>query len=120
MRAPERHVKAHAKGQSAEDRLQRPRTQSRRDDDAQLVVVSHEATDAQLRATVDGKDVGGKLTKADFAVKTDSSVCRMTKTTAPWVRQKAAGYTADGNTQMVLKQMIVCEECYSRQSGACA
>ena len=69
---------------------------------------------------VDGKDAGGKLTKADFVHKYDCSACRMTKTTAPWVRQKAAGYTADGNAQMVLKRTIICEECYARQSGVCA
>ena len=72
------------------------------------------------KVMVNGKDVGSKLTKADFAVKSDCSVCRMTKTTAPWVRQKAAGYTADGNAQMVLERTIICEECYARQSGVCA
>ena len=69
---------------------------------------------------VDGKEVGDKLTKADFAVKTDCSVCRRIKTTAPWVRQKATGYTAGGNAQMVLKRIIIREECYSRQSCVCA
>ena len=72
------------------------------------------------RVIVDGKDVGGKLTKADFVHKQDCSACRMTKTTVPWVRQKAAGYTADGNAQMVLERTIICEECYARQSGVCA
>ena len=35
-------------------------------------------------------------------------------------KMKAAGYTADGNAQMVLKQMIICKECYAHQSGVCA
>ena len=35
-------------------------------------------------------------------------------------KMKAAGYTADGNGQMVLKQMIICEECYAHQCGVCA
>ena len=35
-------------------------------------------------------------------------------------KMKAAGHTADGNAQMVLEQMIICEECYARQSGVCA
>ena len=72
------------------------------------------------KVIVDGNDVSGKLTKADFVHKHDCSACRMTKTTAPWVRQKAAGYTADGNAQMVLERTIICEECYARQSGMCA
>ena len=77
-------------------------------------------SDGGARVIVDGKDVGGKLTKADFVNKHDCSACRMTKTTAPWVRQKAAGFTADGNTQMVLERTIICEEYYARQSGVCA
>ena len=72
------------------------------------------------KVMVGGKEVGGKLTKANFAVKTDCSVCHMIKTTVPWVRQKATGYTADGNAQMVLERTIICEECYARQSGVCA
>ena len=66
---------------------------------------------------VDGKDVGGKLTKADFVHRHDCAACRMTKMTAPWVRQKAAGYTAGGSAQMVLERVIICEECYACQSG---
>ena len=54
--------------------------------------------------------------KSNFAIKHDCSACRMTKTTAPWVRQKAAGYTADGNAQMVLERTIICEECYARRA----
>ena len=62
----------------------------------------------------------GILTEDDFIVSTDCSVCHMFKTTAPWVWQKATGYTADGNAQMALERMIICEECYARQSGVCA
>jgi len=69
------------------------------------------------KVMVDGKDVGSKLTKSDFVNKHDCSVCRMTKTTAPWVRQKAIGYTADGNAQMTLERCIICEECYACQAG---
>ena len=64
---------------------------------------------------VDGKDVGAKLLKADFAVKHDCSVCRMTM--APWVRQRAAGFTADGNAQIMLERTMICDECYASQSG---
>ena len=78
------------------------------------------ATQGYTKVMVDGKEAGGKLTEADFTVKTDCSVCRMVKTTAPWVQQKATGYSADGNAQMVLERMIICEECYARQSGVCA
>jgi hypothetical protein len=69
------------------------------------------------RVRVDGKDVGAGLTKADFVHRHDCAACRMTKMTAPWVRQKAAGLTADGSAQMVLEQTIICEECYACQSG---
>ena len=70
-----------------------------------------------VRLIVDGKDVGAKLSKAGFAVKHDWSVCRMMKTTALWVRQRAAGFTADSNAQMVLERTIICEECYSMYAG---
>ena len=45
----------------------------------------------------------------------------MTKMTAPWVRQKAAAATADGNVgQLVLERVIICEDCYSCQVGTLA
>ena len=66
---------------------------------------------------VDGKDVGAGLTKADFVHRHDCAACRLTKMTAPWVRQKAAGLTADGSAQMVLERTIICEECCVCQSG---
>ena len=69
------------------------------------------------KVMVDGKDVGSKLTKSDFVYRHDCAACRMTKMTAPWVRQKAAGYTADSSAQMVLERVIICEECYACQSG---
>ena len=72
------------------------------------------------KVMVDGKDVGSKLTKADFVYRHDCAACRMTKMTAPWVRQKAAGYTADGSAQMVLERVIICEDCYACQAGVLA
>jgi hypothetical protein len=69
------------------------------------------------KVMVDSKDVGGKLTKADFAYRHDCAACRMTKMTAPWVRQKAVGYSADGNAMMALERVIICEECYACQAG---
>ena len=69
------------------------------------------------RVIVDGKDVGAGLTKADFVHRHDCAACRMTKMTAPWVQQKAAGFTADSSAQMVLEQTNICEECYACQSG---
>ena len=51
----------------------------------------------------------------------DCAACRMTKMTAPWVRQKAAGLTADGNVgQLVLERVIICEDCYACQVGTLA
>ena len=70
---------------------------------------------------VDGKDVGSKLTHADFVHRHDCAACRMTKMTAPWVRQKAAVATADGNVgQMVLERVIICEDCYACQVSTLA
>ena len=66
------------------------------------------------KVMVNGKEVGSKLTKADFAVKADCSVCRMVKTAALWVRQKDSGCTADGSSQIVLERTIICKECYER------
>ena len=71
------------------------------------------------RVIVNGKDVSGKLTKADFVHKHNYSVCHMTKAAVLWVQQKAAGYTAGSNAQMVLEWMIICEECYAHQPGMC-
>ena len=75
------------------------------------------ATHGGTKVTVDGREVGSKLTKADFTVKTDCSVCRMVEATAPWVWQRSTGCSADGSAQMVLERTIICEECYAR---ACA
>ena len=73
------------------------------------------------KVMVDGKDVGSKLTHADFVHRHDCAACRMTKMTAPWVRQKAAVATADGNVgQLVLERVIICEDCYACQVGALA
>jgi len=69
------------------------------------------------KVMVDGKDVGSRLTKADFAVPHACAACRMTKMTAPWVRQKAVGYSADGNAMMALERVIICEDCYACQPG---
>jgi len=73
------------------------------------------------KVMVDGKDVGSKLTHADFVHRHDCAACRMTKMTAPWVRQKAAVATADGNVgQLVLERVIICEDCYACQVGTLA
>ena len=69
---------------------------------------------------VNSKDVRAGLTKGDFVHRHDCAACCMTKMTAPWVRQRVAGLTADGSAQMVLERTIICEECYARQSGVCA
>ena len=55
-----------------------------------------------VTVTVDGKNVGSKLTKSDFVCRHDCVVCCMTKMTALWVRQKAAGLTADGSAAQIL------------------
>ena len=70
------------------------------------------ATHRGTKVMVNSKEVSSKLTKADFTVKADCSVCHMVKTTAPWVWQKESGCTADSSSQIVLKWMIICEECY--------
>ena len=68
--------------------------------------------------TVDGKNVGSKLTKSDFVCRHDCAACRMTKMTAPWVRQKAAGLTADGSAaQILLERFSICEDCYACHAG---
>jgi hypothetical protein len=73
------------------------------------------------KVMVDGKDVGSKLTKSDFICRHDCAACRMTKMTAPWVRQKAAGLTADGSAaQILLERVIICEDCYACQAGGLA
>ena len=70
---------------------------------------------------VDGKNVGSKLTKSDFVCRHDCAACRMTKMTAPWVRQKAAGLTADGSAaQILLERVSICEDCYACHAGALA
>ena len=70
---------------------------------------------------VDGKNVGSKLTKSDFVCRHDCAACRMTKMTAPWVRQKAAGLTADGSAaQILLERVIICEDCYVCHLDWCA
>ena len=70
---------------------------------------------------VDGRNVGSKLTKSDFVCRHDCAACCMTKMTAPWVRQKAAGLTADGSAaQILLERVIICEDCYVCQTGALA
>ena len=55
------------------------------------------------RVMVDGKDVRGKLTKADFTYRHNCAACCMTKMMLPWVQQKAVGYTADSNAMMALE-----------------
>ena len=68
---------------------------------------------------VDGKNVGSRLTKSDFVCRHDCAACRMTKMTAPWVRQKAAGLTADGSAaQILLERVSICEDCYACHAGA--